>query len=81
MGRGRFAAGLAPGSAEPPLNVSPGLWRGLLLIFLVGTTAGVLGGAAAYLHWATARPEEHLLFLQDQAWRRRAASRTGSTVS
>ena len=57
------------GAAEPPLNVSQGLWRGLLLIFLVGTTAGVLGGAAAYLHWVTARPEEHLLYLQDQAWR------------
>ncbi len=46
-----------------------GLWRGLLLIFLVGLTAAVLWGAAAYLHWATARPEEHLLYLQDQAWR------------
>ncbi len=46
-----------------------GLWHELLLIFLVGATMAVLWGAAAYLDWATATPEEHLLFLQDLAWR------------
>ena len=60
---------LALSAADPPLDLSRGLWRGLLLIFLVGLTAAALAGAAAYLHWATARPEEHLLYLQDQAWR------------
>jgi hypothetical protein len=52
-----------------PLDMSMELWRGLLLIFSVGSGAAVLGGAAAYLHWLAATPAEHLLFLQDQSWR------------
>ena len=60
---------LALTAAEPPLYMSAGLWRGLLLVFLVGLTTAVLAGAAAYLHWAAAAPEEHLLYLQDQLWR------------
>ena len=60
---------LALPAVGPPLGLSRGLWHALLLIFLVGLTAAVLAGAAAYLHWATARPEEHLMYLQDQAWR------------
>jgi hypothetical protein len=72
------AAGVALGvslfwlalSATPaPLDMSLELWRGLLLIFSVGSVAAVLGGAVAYLHWLTATPAEHLLFLQDQVWR------------
>ena len=50
-------------------QAAAGRWRALLLIFLVGATTAVLWGAAAYLDWATAAPEEHLLFLQDEAWR------------
>ena len=53
----------------PPLGLSAGTWRGMLLIFGTGLTAGVLWGTAAYLDWATATPAEHLLFLQDLAWR------------
>ena len=60
---------LALSAVEPPLRLSHGLWRVLLLIFLVGLTTAVLGGAAAYLHWVSARPEEHRMYLQDQAWR------------
>jgi hypothetical protein len=57
-------------SAIPaPLHMAPGEWRGVLLIFVVGLTMAVLGGAAVYLDWLTATPTEHLLFLQDQAWR------------
>jgi hypothetical protein len=52
-----------------PLELSHGLWRGLLLIFSVGLTTAVLGAAAAYVNWLTTSPTEHLLFLQDQAWR------------
>ncbi|HBI41647.1 MAG TPA: hypothetical protein DDY78_02170 [Planctomycetales bacterium] len=52
-----------------PIDMASGEWRGVLLIFVVGLTTAVLGGAAAYLNWFTATPTEHLLFLQDQAWR------------
>jgi hypothetical protein len=52
-----------------PLEMVPGEWRGVLLIFVVGLTTALLGGAAVYLDWLTATPTEHLLFLQDQAWR------------
>jgi hypothetical protein len=52
-----------------PLRMAPGVWRGVLLIFVVGLTTAVFGAAAAYLNWLTATPTEHLLFLQDQAWR------------
>ena len=51
------------------VRAAAGWWHVLLLIFLVGLTAAVLGGAAAYLHWATASLVEHLLYLQDQTWR------------
>ena len=44
-------------------------WHGLLLVLLVGMTMAVLAGAVAYLSWATAPPEEHLVYLQDVAWR------------
>lgn len=54
---------------EAPAGMDRGLWRGLLLIFLVTLTMGALWGAAAYLDWARATPEEHLLFLQDDMWR------------
>ena len=56
---------------DPPLQMREGLWRALLLIFLVGLTMAVLAGATAYLTWITAPPEEHLLYLQDQVWRER----------
>ncbi len=56
-------------SVEPPLDMTRGLWRGLLLIFLAGLTAAVLGGAAAYLGWSAAPAEEHQMCLQDMAWR------------
>jgi len=57
-------------SAIPaPIDMASGEWRGVLLIFVVGLTTAILGGAAAYLNWFTATPTEHLLFLQDQAWR------------
>jgi hypothetical protein len=52
-----------------PLDMPSDLWRGLLLIFLVGATMAVLAGATAYLHWSMATPAEHLLYLQDQLWR------------
>jgi hypothetical protein len=52
-----------------PLELPRGVWRGLLLIFTVGLTTAVLGAAAAYLNWLTTSPAEHLLFLQDVAWR------------
>jgi hypothetical protein len=60
---------LALPAVDAPLGLPRGLWRCLLLIFLVGLTTAVLAGSAAYLSWVTARPEEHLLYLQDQAWR------------
>ncbi|HVS37060.1 MAG TPA: hypothetical protein VMS17_15980 [Gemmataceae bacterium] len=60
---------VALSAVDPPLSMSHGLWRGLLLILLIGLTASVLGGAAVYLNWVTARPEEHLLYLHDAAWR------------
>ena len=54
---------------KAPLDMSRGLWRGLLLIFLVGATTAVLAAATTYLSWIKAAPAEHLLYLQDQAWR------------
>ena len=54
---------------ETPAGMGRGLWRGLLLIFVVTLAMGALWGAVAYLDWMTATPEEHLLFLQDEAWR------------
>ena len=54
---------------SPPAGLSPGTWHGMLLIFVVGLTMALLWGACAYFDWSTATPEEHLLFLQDQAWR------------
>jgi hypothetical protein len=60
---------LALSTAEPPPAMAPGVWRGVLLVFVIGLTAAVLAGAAAYVAWASATPEEHLLYLQDQLWR------------
>ena len=52
-----------------PLEESMQLWRGLLLIYSVGLATALLGAAVVYLDWTTATLAEHLLFLQDQAWR------------
>jgi hypothetical protein len=52
-----------------PPNMTRGLWRGLLLIFTVGLTTAGIGAVVVYLDWLKATPTEHLLFLQDQAWR------------
>jgi hypothetical protein len=43
-------------------------WRVLLLLWGVGLSAAVVGGAAAYLLWATAPPAAHRVYLHDQAW-------------
>ncbi len=56
-------------SLSPPLGLSAGTWHGMLLIFVVGLTMAVLWAVFAYLDWSTVTPDEHLLFLQDQAWR------------
>lgn len=52
-----------------PLDMTRGLWRGLLLIFTVGLTTAGVGVVVVHLDWLKATPTEHLLFLQDQAWR------------
>ncbi len=52
-----------------PLNLPWRLWRVLLLIFAVGLAAAGLSAIVVYLSWIKATPTEHLLFLQDQAWR------------
>jgi hypothetical protein len=43
-------------------------WRVLLLLWGVGLSAAVVGGAAAYFLWATAPPAAHRVYLHDQAW-------------
>jgi LPXTG-motif cell wall-anchored protein len=52
-----------------PLGMMHGLWRGLLLIFTMGLTTAGIGAVVVYVDWLKATPTEHLLFLQDQAWR------------
>jgi hypothetical protein len=52
-----------------PLDIRRGLWRGLLLIFSVGLATAAAGAVVSYLSWVKATPAEHLMFLQDQAWR------------
>jgi hypothetical protein len=53
----------------PPHAFSRGVWRGLMLIFLGAATLAVLSAVAGYWSWITSTPEEHLLYLQDEAWR------------
>jgi hypothetical protein len=53
----------------PALNIDPREWQAVLVVWIVGL--GLAGAAAVvgYLGQTQARPEEVLLYLQDQVWR------------
>ena len=61
---------------QPVLAFEPELWRGILLIWILGlgllTASSVLG----YLAWTRMSPAEATLFLQDVAWRETRRERT-----
>lgn len=55
----------------PPLLGMPNeLWHLVWLVWIGLAMLAVAGTFAGYLRWTTATPEESLLYLQDQCWRR-----------
>jgi hypothetical protein len=53
----------------PLLEMPVKVWRTLRIAWLVLAVLATTATVAGYLRWATATPEESLLYLQDQLWR------------
>lgn len=56
-------------SAEPGLGFEPELWRGMVLVWIVGLGLLAATSVLGYLAWVRMSPAEAALFLQDVMWR------------
>jgi hypothetical protein len=56
-------------SADPLLDIRPGVWQTLLVLWVGGLGLTMTAVVLGYLGWSGATPEASRLYLQDQLWR------------
>jgi hypothetical protein len=62
-------ASLVLSGNSPSREISPEVWRVLLIAWVLLTILGIVGIVGGYARLNAATPAESLLYLQDQLWR------------